>query len=36
MNDSEFQEIADQLYRKIEDNIEESGADIDYDQMVVY
>lgn len=32
MNDSEFQEIADQLYRKIEDNIEESGADIDYDQ----
>ncbi|WP_354622808.1 iron donor protein CyaY [Psychromonas sp. MME2] len=32
MNDSEFQEIADQLYRKIEDKIEESGADIDYDQ----
>lgn len=32
MNDSEFQQLADQLYQKIEDNIEESGADIDCDQ----
>lgn len=32
MNDSEFQELADQLYQKIEDSIEASGADIDYDQ----
>jgi len=32
MNDSEFQQLADTLYQKIEDNIEESGADIDYDQ----
>ena len=32
MNDSEFQKLADQLYQKIEDSIEESGADVDYDQ----
>ena len=32
MNDSEFQQLADQLYQKIEDSIEESGADVDYDQ----
>lgn len=32
MNDSEFQHLADQLYQKIEDCIEESGADVDYDQ----
>ena len=32
MNDSEFQQLADKLYQKIEDNIEESGADVDYDQ----
>lgn len=32
MNDSEFQQLADLLYQKIEDDIEESGADIDYDQ----
>ena len=32
MNDSEFQQLADQLYQKIEDCIEESGADVDYDQ----
>lgn len=32
MNDSEFQELADQLYQKIEEAIEESGADVDYDQ----
>jgi len=32
MTDSEFLELADILYQKIEDKIEESGADIDYDQ----
>jgi CyaY protein len=32
MTDSEFLELADALYQKIEDNIEVSGADIDYDQ----
>ena len=32
MTDSEFLELAAQLYQKIEDCIEESGADIDYDQ----
>ena len=32
MNDSEFQQLADLLYQKIEDDIEESQADIDYDQ----
>ena len=32
MNDSEFQQLADKLYQKIEDSIEESGADVDYDQ----
>ncbi|MCW8996141.1 MAG: iron donor protein CyaY [Psychromonas sp.] len=32
MNDSEFQQLADQLYQKIEDSIEESGADVDYGQ----
>ena len=32
MNDSEFQQLADQLYQKIEECIEESGADVDYDQ----
>ncbi|MCG6202156.1 iron donor protein CyaY [Psychromonas antarctica] len=32
MNDSEFQQLADMLYQKIEDKIEESGVDIDYDQ----
>ena len=32
MTDSEFLELADMLYQKIEDNIEDSGADIDYDQ----
>jgi len=32
MNDSEFQQLADQLYQKIEDCIEESGADVDYEQ----
>lgn len=32
MNDSEFQQLADKLYQKIEDNIEASGADVDYDQ----
>ena len=32
MKDSEFQELADHLYQKIEDCIEASGADVDYDQ----
>lgn len=32
MTDSEFFELADMLYQTIEDQIEESGADIDYDQ----
>jgi len=32
MTDSEFLELANILYQKIEDSIEESGADIDYDQ----
>ena len=32
MNDSEFIQLADQLYQKIEERIEESGADVDYDQ----
>ncbi|MEL0660750.1 iron donor protein CyaY [Psychromonas arctica] len=32
MTDSEFLELADLLYQKIEDNIEDSEADIDSDQ----
>ena len=32
MTDSEYLELAELLYQKIEDNIEISGADIDYDQ----
>ena len=32
MTDSEFIQLADMLYQKIEDCIEDSGADIDYDQ----
>jgi CyaY protein len=32
MTDSEFLALASELYQKIEDGIEESGADIDYDQ----
>lgn len=32
MTDSEFLELADRLYQKIEDKIEVSGADIDSDQ----
>lgn len=32
MNDSEFQQVADHLYQKIEDKIEQSRADVDYDQ----
>ena len=32
MNDSQFQQLADELYQTIEDCIEESGADVDYDQ----
>lgn len=32
MTDSEFIELADMLYQRIEDNIEVSGADIDSDQ----
>ena len=32
MTDSEFIQLADILYQKIEDCIEDSGADIDYDQ----
>ena len=32
MTDSEFLELADKKKKKIEDNIEASGADIDYDQ----
>ncbi|HEY5716464.1 MAG TPA: iron donor protein CyaY [Psychromonas sp.] len=32
MNDSEFLQLADQLYQNIEECIERSGADVDYDQ----
>jgi CyaY protein len=32
VNDSEFHQLADLLYQNIEDKIEESGVDIDYDQ----
>lgn len=32
MNDSEFQQLADLLYQKIEDKLEESEADVDYEQ----
>ena len=32
MTDSEYLELAELLYQKIEDCIENSGADIDYDQ----
>jgi len=32
MTDSEFIELVNKLYQKIEDGIEDSGADIDYDQ----
>jgi CyaY protein len=32
MNDSEFQQLADLVYQKIEESIEESGADVDYDE----
>ena len=32
MNDSQFQQLADELYQTIEDCIEESGTDVDYDQ----
>jgi len=32
VNDSEFIQLADQLYQNIEDSIEQSGADVDYDQ----
>lgn len=31
MTDSEFLELAEMLYQKIENNIEISGADIDFD-----
>jgi iron-sulfur cluster assembly protein CyaY len=33
MNESEFQEIADQTIEDIQDAIDESGADIDYDEI---
>ena len=32
MNDSEFIQLADQLYQTIEEYVERSGADVDYDQ----
>lgn len=32
MNDTEFFELSDQAFQKIEDAIEKTGADIDYDQ----
>jgi CyaY protein len=33
MNESEFQEIADQTIADIQDAIDNSGADIDYDEI---
>ena len=33
MNESEFQEIADQTIEVIQDAIDDSGADIDYDEI---
>jgi len=33
MNESEFQEIADQTIEDIQDSIDDSGADIDYDEI---
>ena len=33
MNESEFQEIADQTIEGIQDAIDNSGADIDYDEI---
>jgi CyaY protein len=33
MNESEFQEIADQTIEDIQDAIDNSGADIDYDEV---
>ena len=33
MNESEFQEIADQSIEDIQDAIDDSGADIDYDEI---
>ena len=33
MNESEFQEIADQTIEDIQDAIDNSGADIDYDEI---
>ena len=33
MNESEFQEIADQTIEDIQDAIDDSGADIDYDEI---
>ena len=33
MNESEFQETADQAIADIQDAIDESGADIDYDEI---
>jgi iron-sulfur cluster assembly protein CyaY len=33
MNESEFQEIADQTIADIQDAIDECGADIDYDEI---
>ena len=33
MNESEFQEIADQTIADIQDAIDDSGADIDYDEI---
>lgn len=33
MNESEFQEIADQTIEDIQDAIDDSGADMDYDEI---
>jgi CyaY protein len=33
MNESEFQEIAEQTVEDIQDSIDNSGADIDYDEV---
>lgn len=33
MNESEFQEVADQTIEDIQDAIEDSGADIDYEEV---
>lgn len=33
MNESEFQEIADQTIEDLQDAIDDSGADIDYDEI---